>query len=124
MLGSEQLVAFVPTKDQKQARSFYQGTLGLSFVSEDSFAVVIDANGTRVRVANVPDFKPAQFTILGWQVSDIEQVVTELEAKGIVFERYGFKDQDERGIWSSPSGSKVAWFKDPDGNVLSVSAQP
>jgi predicted enzyme related to lactoylglutathione lyase len=123
MMGNQQLVAFVPTKDQKQARSFYEGTLGLSFVSEDSFAVVLEANGTMVRVANVPDFKPAQFTILGWQVSDIEQVVTELQGKGIVFERYGFKDQDERGIWSAPSGSKVAWFKDPDGNVLSVSAR-
>ena len=122
MLSSAQLVAFVPAKDQRRARSFYEGKLGLTFVSEDPFALVLDANGVRIRVANVPDFKPAQFTILGWQVSDIEKVVTELQTKGIVFEKYGFKDQDERGIWSAPGGSKVAWFKDPDGNVLSISA--
>jgi catechol 2,3-dioxygenase-like lactoylglutathione lyase family enzyme len=102
MLGSKQLVAFVSPKDQKQARSFYEGTLGLSLVSEDAFAVVLDANGTMVRVANEPDFKPAQFTILGWRVSDIEQGVTELQGKGIVFERYGFKDQDERAFGPLP----------------------
>ena len=122
MLSSAQLVAFVPTKNQPQARSFYEGTLGLTFISEDPFALVLDANGVRIRVANVPDFKPAQFTILGWQVSDIEKVVTELQGKGIAFEQYGFNGQDDRGIWSAPGGSKVAWFRDPDGNVLSVSA--
>jgi catechol 2,3-dioxygenase-like lactoylglutathione lyase family enzyme len=121
MLSSEKLVAFVPTKDQKQARAFYEGVLGLTFVSEDTFALVLDANGTKIRVANAPEFKPAQFTILGWMVSDIETTVTELQAKGIVFEKFGLKDQDERGIWSAPGGDKVAWFKDPDGNILSVS---
>ncbi|MCU1297339.1 MAG: Glyoxalase/bleomycin resistance protein/dioxygenase [Acidobacteriaceae bacterium] len=121
MLSSEKLVAFVPTKDQKQARAFYEGVLGLTFVSEDTFALVLDANGTKIRVANAPEFKPAQFTILGWMVSDIETTVTELQAKGIAFEKFGLKDQDERGIWSAPGGDKVAWFKDPDGNILSVS---
>jgi catechol 2,3-dioxygenase-like lactoylglutathione lyase family enzyme len=121
MLSSEKLVAFVPTKDQKQARAFYEGVLGLAFVSEDTFALVLDANGTKIRVANAPEFKPAQFTILGWMVSDIETIVTELQANGIVFEKFGLKDQDERGIWSAPGGDKVAWFKDPDGNILSVS---
>jgi catechol 2,3-dioxygenase-like lactoylglutathione lyase family enzyme len=121
MLSSEKLVAFVPTKDQKQARAFYEGTLGLTFISEDTFALVLDANGTKIRVANAPEFKPAQFTILGWMVSDIETMVTELQTKGIVFEKFGLKDQDERGVWSAPGGDKVAWFKDPDGNILSVS---
>jgi len=121
MLSSEKLVAFVPTKDQKQARAFYEGVLGLTFVSEDTFALVLDANGTKIRVANAPEFKPAQFTILGWMVSDIETTITELQTKGIVFEKFGLKDQDERGIWSAPGGDKVAWFKDPDGNILSVS---
>jgi catechol 2,3-dioxygenase-like lactoylglutathione lyase family enzyme len=121
MLSSEKLVAFVPTRDQKQARAFYEGVLGLTFISEDSFALVLDANGTKIRIANAPEFKPAQFTILGWMVSDIEITVTELQTKGIVFEKFGLNGQDERGIWSAPGGDKVAWFKDPDGNILSVS---
>ncbi len=121
MLNNKKLVAFIPIKDRKQARSFYEEILGLKFVSEDQFALVLEANGTMIRVANVPDFKPAQFTILGWQVSDIEDVVKQLQAKGVVFEKYGFKEQDENGIWSAPGGDKVAWFKDPDGNILSVS---
>jgi len=121
VLSGEKLVAFVPTTDQKQARAFYEVILGLTFVSEDTFALVLDSNGTRIRVANAPEFKPAQFTILGWMVSDIEKTVAELQEKGIVFEKFGLKNQDERGIWSSPGGDKVAWFKDPDGNVLSVS---
>ncbi len=121
MLSSEKLVAFVPTRDQKQARAFYEGVLGLTFVSEDSFALVLDANGTKIRIANAPEFKPAQFTILGWMVSDIETTVTELQTKGIAFEKFGLNGQDERGIWSAPGGDKVAWFKDPDGNILSVS---
>ena len=121
MLSSEKLVAFVPTRDQKQARAFYEGVLGLTFVSEDTFALVLDANGTKIRVANAPEFKPAQFTILGWMVSDIETTVTELQTKGVVFEKFGLNGQDERGIWSAPGGDKVAWFKDPDGNILSVS---
>jgi catechol 2,3-dioxygenase-like lactoylglutathione lyase family enzyme len=121
MLSSEKLVAFVPTRDQKQARAFYKGVLGLTFVSEDTFALVLDANGTNIRVANAPEFKPAQFTILGWMVSDIEITVTELQTKGIAFEKFGLNGQDERGIWSAPGGDKVAWFKDPDGNILSVS---
>jgi catechol 2,3-dioxygenase-like lactoylglutathione lyase family enzyme len=121
MLSSEKLVAFVPTRDQKQARAFYEGVLGLNFISEDTFALVLDANGTKIRVTNAPEFKPAQFTILGWMVSDIEITVTELQTKGVVFEKFGLNGQDERGIWSAPGGDKVAWFKDPDGNILSVS---
>ncbi len=122
MLGSANIVAFVPTKGAEKAKAFYKGVLGLRFVSDDGFALVFDANGIMVRVAKVPpQFTPAQFTILGWQVSEIEKVVAGLVAKGVQFERYGFLEQDELGIWTAPSGDKVAWFKDPDGNVLSVS---
>jgi catechol 2,3-dioxygenase-like lactoylglutathione lyase family enzyme len=120
MLGSQQLVAFVPTKNAKKARIHYEKVLGLRFVSEDSFAMVFDANGTMLRVTIVPDFKPHPFTILGWEVPDIEKAVSSLREKGVTFERYGFADQDVQGIWSAPSGAKVAWFKDPDGNVLSL----
>jgi catechol 2,3-dioxygenase-like lactoylglutathione lyase family enzyme len=121
MLGSINIVAFVPTKDFEKAKAFYVGILGLGFVKEDGFALVLDANGIMVRVAKVSEFKPAQFTILGWQVPNIEKIVTELQGKGVVFERFGFFEQDALGIWTAPTGDKVAWFKDPDGNVLSVS---
>lgn len=121
MLGSSNIIAFVPTRDFNKARAFYEGVLGLRFVKDDGFALVLDANGIMVRVAKVPEFKPAQFTILGWQVSDIEKIVAGLEKKGVHFERFGFFEQDKLGIWTAPTGDKVAWFKDPDGNMLSVS---
>ena len=121
MLGSINIVAFVPTKDPDKARAFYEGVLGLRFVKDDGFALVLDANGIMIRVATVKDFTPAQFTILGWQVSGMENVVRGLQKRGVHFEIFGFFKQDELGIWTVPTGDKVAWFKDPDGNVLSVS---
>jgi catechol 2,3-dioxygenase-like lactoylglutathione lyase family enzyme len=122
MLGSTHIVAFVPTRDAAMARAFYEGVLGLRFVKDDGFAMVLDANGIMIRVAKVgKDFTPAPFTILGWQVSEIENVVRGLTENGVHFEVFGFFKQDELGIWTAPTGDKVAWFKDPDGNVLSVS---
>jgi catechol 2,3-dioxygenase-like lactoylglutathione lyase family enzyme len=121
MLGSVKIIAFVPTKDPAKARSFYEGVLGLRFVKDDGFALVLDANRIMIRVAKAPEFKPAPFTVLGWQVSEIEKVVAALHEKGVHFEIFGFLQQDKLGIWTAPSGDKVAWFKDPDGNVLSVS---
>jgi catechol 2,3-dioxygenase-like lactoylglutathione lyase family enzyme len=121
MLAAMKIVAFVPTTDFERSRSFFEGALGLRFISNDGFAMVLDADGIMVRVSKVPAFTPASFTILGWEVPDIETVVSGLEARGVHFERYGFFEQDELGIWTAPSGDKVAWFKDPDGNVLSVS---
>jgi len=121
MMGSTNIIAFVPTKDSDKARDFYEGVLGLQFVKDDGFALVLDANGIMIRVAKMKDFKPAQFTILGWQVSEIENVVRSLQKKGVHFEIFGFFKQDELGIWTAPTGDKVAWFKDPDGNILSVS---
>lgn len=120
MLSFTRLMAFVPTKDTKKARQFYAGVLGLAFVSEDQFALVLNANGIMLRVAVVAEFKPQQFTVLGWEVSDIEKEVARLQGQGVRFEKYGMKGQDEHGVWSSPSGAKVVWFKDPDGNVLSL----
>jgi catechol 2,3-dioxygenase-like lactoylglutathione lyase family enzyme len=121
MLSSANIVAFVPTKDSGKAREFYEGVLGLRFVKDDGFAMVLDANGIMIRVAKMKDFTPAQFTILGWQVSRIEGVVRDLQNKGVRFEIFGFFKQDDLGIWTAPTGDKVAWFKDPDGNILSVS---
>ena len=121
MLGSIDIIAFVPTRDSVKARAFYEGVLGLRFVKDDGFALVLDAHGIMVRVAKAPEFKPAQFTILGWQVTDIERVVAALTEKGVHFEIFSFFKQDQLGIWTAPTGDKVAWFKDPDGNILSVS---
>jgi catechol 2,3-dioxygenase-like lactoylglutathione lyase family enzyme len=121
MLGSTNIVSFIPIKDSEKARAFYEGVLGLRFVKDDGFALVLEANGIMVRAAKMKEFTPAQFTILGWQVSDIEQVVRGLAARGVHFEIFGFFKQDELGIWTAPTGDKVAWFKDPDGNILSVS---
>jgi catechol 2,3-dioxygenase-like lactoylglutathione lyase family enzyme len=121
MLGSTNIVAFVPIKDSGKARAFYEGVLGLRFVKDDGFALVLEANGIMVRAAKMKEVTPAQFTILGWQVSDIAQVVRGLVARGVRFEIFGFFKQDELGIWTAPTGDKVAWFKDPDGNILSVS---
>jgi catechol 2,3-dioxygenase-like lactoylglutathione lyase family enzyme len=121
MLGSANIVAFVPTRDPEKARAFYEGVLGLRFVYDDGFALVLDANGIMVRVAKAPPFTPAPFTILGWQVTGIETVVASLQEKGVHFEIFGFLKQDDLGIWTAPTGDKVAWFKDPDGNILSVS---
>lgn len=95
--------------------------MGLRFVKDDGFALVLDANGIKVRVAKVQQFTPAPYTVLGWHVRDIEEIVKQLVAKGVHFERYGFLQQNDLGIWAAPSGDKVAWFKDPDGNVLSLS---
>jgi catechol 2,3-dioxygenase-like lactoylglutathione lyase family enzyme len=121
MLGSTNIVAFLPIKDSDRARAFYEGVLGLKFVRDDGFALVLDANGIMIRAAKMKEFTPAQFTVLGWQVPDIENVVRALTKKGVHFEIFGFFKQNELGIWNSPTGDKVAWFKDPDGNVLSVS---
>jgi catechol 2,3-dioxygenase-like lactoylglutathione lyase family enzyme len=123
MLGSMEIVAFVPTRNREKARPFYEKTLGLAFVSDDQFALVFDANGVMVRVVDVSSvagFQPAPFTVLGWSVGDIAKIVKGLGEKGIKFERYAGMQQDPLGVWNSPSGAKVAWFKDPDGNVLSV----
>ena len=120
MLSFTGLIAFIPTKDAKKARQFYEGVLGLRFVSEDQFALVLEAHGIMVRVAVVEEFNPQPFTVLGWQVSDIEKEVAGLQGQGVHFEKYGMKGQDEQGVWYSPSGARVAWFKDPHGNVLSL----
>jgi catechol 2,3-dioxygenase-like lactoylglutathione lyase family enzyme len=121
VLASSKVVAFLATSDAARAKAFYGEVLGLRLLSEDGFAVVFDANGTTLRVAIVREVVPAPYTVLGWDVEDIAATVHRLSGAGVVFERYGWLQQDELGIWNSPSGAKVAWFKDLDGNVLSVS---
>jgi catechol 2,3-dioxygenase-like lactoylglutathione lyase family enzyme len=121
MLASMNMMGFVLTKDYEKARAFYEGKLGFEFVSLDQFALVIQAGKSMIRIVRVPTFTALQSTVLGWEVDDIETIVDWLTKRGVVFEKYPFVQDKERGIWSAPGGNKVAWFKDPDGNVLSVS---
>jgi catechol 2,3-dioxygenase-like lactoylglutathione lyase family enzyme len=120
MLGSAPLMAFIPVTDIGAARGFYESTLGLRVLDESPFALVVDANGTKVRITPVPDLRPQPFTIAGWEVADIGTTVEELTALGVVFNRYDGMDQRSNGVWASPSGDLVAWFVDPDGNTLSL----
>ena len=121
MLASGKMVGFVPTKDYDKARAFYEGKLEFEFVSLDQYALVVSVGGHRIRIAKVPNFTPLQGTILGWEVKNIETVVIWLRDRGVPPEKYPFVQDRELGIWTTPNGDKVAWFKDPDGNVLSVS---
>lgn len=124
MLKKADLVAFVPTTNPKRALPFYKDVLGLQLLSEDDFALVFNANGTPIRVvnvSNVQDFKPYPFTVLGWSVPEIEKSVRDLSARGVAFQRYDGMKQDDLGIWQSPSGARIAWFADPEGNILSIS---
>jgi len=111
ILGASKLVAFVATTDHVRARAFYEGVLGLPVVDDSPFAVVFDAHGTMLRVT----------TVLGWDVESIESAAEQFTAAGVVFLRYpGVNDKDPQGIWTAPSGARIAWFHDPDGNVLSL----
>lgn len=119
MLGTAKLAAFVATKNAEKAREFYENKLGLTFVSDEFYALVFDANGTMLRVQKVQEFEPHQFTALGWHVADIRAAIEELSAKGVVFEKFPGLPQDELGI-ATFGEAQVAWFKDPDGNILSL----
>jgi catechol 2,3-dioxygenase-like lactoylglutathione lyase family enzyme len=120
MLAGAPFIGFVPTTDLAGARSFYEGRLGLRCSEENPVACVFDAGGTMLRVTAVPELTPAGFTVGGWRVDDIGAVVKALASAGVAFRRFDGMDQDELGVWTTPSGDKVAWFTDPDGNVLSV----
>jgi len=122
MLGSAAIMAFVATTDAERARRFYGEMLGLTMKADEEYALVFDANGTMLRVQKVRSVPPAQYTILGWRVDDIRATVSGLVGKGVAFERLGIPGfaQDDLGIWTAPDGTQVAWFKDPDGNILSL----
>jgi len=120
MLANAILKSFVPTVKPVEAKAFYGDVLGLKLLSEDAYALEFDANGTLFRVIIVPELTPHPFTTLGWNVSDIHATIVSMNNKGLLCEKYGFMQQDELGIWLSPNGTKVAWFKDPDGNILSL----
>jgi len=120
MLADKKLKAFIPTVHPAKAKSFYRDVLGLELLSEDKFALEFNANGTLLRVITVQELTAHPFTALGWNVDDIVETIKALNKKNIFCEKYGFFEQDDLGIWISPNGSKVAWFKDVDGNILSL----
>jgi len=118
-------MAFVGVRDPERAKAFYKDTLGLRLVEEQlPFALVFNAKGIMLRVSIVPKPAVAQYTVLGWEVPDIAAAVKELNAAGVEFERYDQMNQNKLGIWKSPSGAQIAWFKDPDGNLLSLTQFP
>jgi len=123
----DRIVTFLLTQNPDSSVAFFRDKLGFPFLRDDGFALVFDLNGTSLRIGKVPAHTPAQNTVLGWEVEDIGAAVKELAARGVAFEHYPNMGQDDQGICTFPSGDKVAWFKDPDGNVLSLSqhaAQP
>ena len=122
ILGSSKLMAFAAVTDMVKSRAFYEGVLGLRLVEDEKpFALVFDANGTMLRVTPVGEHHALPHTVLGWAVASIEDTVQKLVAAGVEFQRYpGMNDGNALGIWTAPGGARVAWFKDPDGNLLSL----
>jgi predicted enzyme related to lactoylglutathione lyase len=121
MLTSEKIIGFLVTRDYDRAREFYEKKLGMTYVSLDAYALVMRAGETMIRITKNPNFQPAQGTVLGWEVRDIEKTVAWLKGRGVATEKYPFVEDKESGIWNAPGGDRVAWFKDPEGNVLGVS---
>jgi catechol 2,3-dioxygenase-like lactoylglutathione lyase family enzyme len=113
-------VAFVATRDPSRAKKFYRDTLDLHLVSEDEFALVFNVAGTMLRVTSVQEVAAAKYTVLVWRVRDIVRTAKHLQKAHVALEHYPGMQQDELGIWNSPSGARVAWFKDPDGNTLRI----
>lgn len=133
MFGSAEVVTFIPTLDFAKSRPFYEETLGLRFVNDDGFALVFAMGereaagaedkgpGVILRLVKVGTLLPHPFTVLGWNVNNIDMAVTRLAERAVTFERYPWMEQDGMGVWTAPGGARVAWFKDPDGNLLSIS---
>lgn len=120
MLANSDVIAFVSTVDLAKARAFYEAVLGLPMVDEDVYACVFDAHGTMLRVTAVAEVVLPGYTVLGWRVDDISETVTRLDSLGIESARYNGMEQDAQGVWTTPNGDRIAWFTDPDGNILSL----
>lgn len=122
MLADRPIMAFVATQDPERAKPFYRDVLGLKLVADEAFALVFDAHGTTLRVQKAGPFTPPPFTVLGWEVTDIRATLRALHERGVETNRYPHMEQDELGVWDA-GPALIAWFKDPDGNTLSL-AQP
>lgn len=121
MLISGKIVGFLMTTDYDKARAFFENKLGFEFVSLDQFALVMRSGENQIRITKSEPFEPLQRTVLGWEVDDVESTVKALRGQGVTTEKYPWVADQELGIWTAPSGDKVAWFKDSDSNLLSVS---
>jgi catechol 2,3-dioxygenase-like lactoylglutathione lyase family enzyme len=124
MLTEGRLVGFLASTDLARSERFYGGTLGLNVLESDPYAVVLDVRGTQVRVTLVEAKAEARYTVLGWDVDDLDATVADLVGRGIAFARYDGMGQDSSGVWTAPDGSRIAWFHDPDGNTLSLHQAP
>ena len=120
MLATSDVIAFASATDLARARSFYEGVLGLPLMEENAYACVFDAHGTMLRVTAVAEVARPGYTVLGWRVTDIDETAARLHSLGVVFARYDGMEQDAHGVWTTPNGDRVAWFTDPEGNVLSL----
>ncbi|AHE52527.1 VOC family protein [Sphingomonas sanxanigenens] len=121
MFVDAQPVGFVSTTETERARRFYTDVMGLS-LADDGFALVASVGGGKLRITTLPAFAPSEMPCFGFLVPDVTAAVRGLAAKGLAFIRYDFLGdaQDADGIWNGPDGAQVAWFKDPDGNLLSI----
>ncbi len=120
MLGTSEVIAFTAAADLDRAREFYQNTLGLTLIEQHPYACVFDAHGTMLRVTAVAEVATPGYTVLGWRVGDIDQVIAGLLGKGVSFIGYQGMDQAGNGVWTTPNGDRIAWLADPDGNILSL----
>jgi catechol 2,3-dioxygenase-like lactoylglutathione lyase family enzyme len=120
MLADAKIASFVATADPAAAREFYENVLGLDFLIDEPYALVFNANGTTLRIQKVQSVVVAPYTAIGWHVIDISAEISELKGRGVEFIFFDGLGQDELGIVTFPGGAKVAWFKDPDGNTLSL----
>ena len=120
MLSNSKLMAFCTTAKPEESKQFYQSVIGLTLVENSPYALVFDANGTELRLQKIDEVVPNSATALGWAVDDIDTQVRALAERGVHFEVFPGIEQDESGVWVTPGGSKVAWFRDPDGHLLSL----
>ena len=124
MLADAKVTAFLATTQGPRAAAFYGETLGLRQLSDDEFALVFDLGGVELRIQKLKQLTPQPFTALGWQVTTLRTTIATLAARGVTFERFPGMDQDAQGVWLAPSGAQVTWFRDPDGNLLSIAEYP
>lgn len=120
MLKNSALIGFVATSKPDESKAFYRDSLGLSLVEETPFAIVFKSAQSTLRVQITEKVHAPPYTSLGWEVNDLLATVRTLVNNGISFEHFDGLDQDDTGIWTAPGGALVAWLKDPDGNLLSI----
>jgi len=123
-LDAGRITSFVGVSDLDAAGRFYGDVLGLRLADQRPFALVADAGASQLRITLVGDVHAAPYTVLGWRVADLDGEIDRLVEAGVTFNRYDGMDQDARGIWTAPGGARIAWFHDPDGNNLSLQAEP